>query len=374
MNKKVNQKPVANAGEDREILLPRNSEILDGSQSEDKDGRISAYSWTKISSPSSYKIHHPKNKKTQVSGLVEGKYAFKLTVTDSDGAIASDEVIINVKKRNNTPPLANAGKDIAIILPKNRVMLDGSQSEDKDGKISSFNWKKISGPNSFKIQHPNNKKTEVSGLIEGIYTFRLTVTDNAGLKASDEVIVKVIHGNRKPIANAGRDIIITLPNSRVIVDGSASKAYAGELKYYWQKMLGPGRHKIHTPHNKKTEISSLRKGIYKFRLTITDQAGISSFDEIIVEVIENAKPVPIIKGEKEISLPQTSTILDGSDSYDKKGKITKYRWTKILGPNDVSIVHPNNKFTPIHGLKEGDYKFQLTVWDNDGLAPALSMS
>src|SRR5690606_5958627 len=92
VNKKVNQKPVANAGEDREILLPRNSEILDGSQSEDKDGRISAYSWTKISGPSSYKIHHPKNKKTQVSGLVEGKYAFKLTVTDSDGAIASDEV------------------------------------------------------------------------------------------------------------------------------------------------------------------------------------------------------------------------------------------------------------------------------------------
>ena len=52
---------------------------------------------------------------------------------------------------NNKPPIAAAGPDQVITLPKDNIELDRSGSKDPDGIISSFFWTEISGPASFKI-------------------------------------------------------------------------------------------------------------------------------------------------------------------------------------------------------------------------------
>ena len=52
-------------------------------------------------------------------------------------------------RETNKAPIANAGKDTAIILPVDSVTLDGRASSDPDGSISSYQWIKISGPASF---------------------------------------------------------------------------------------------------------------------------------------------------------------------------------------------------------------------------------
>ena len=49
----------------------------------------------------------------------------------------------------NEPPIAIAGPDQVITLPSDSVSLDGSASNDPDGTISDYLWKKISGPASF---------------------------------------------------------------------------------------------------------------------------------------------------------------------------------------------------------------------------------
>jgi beta-glucanase (GH16 family) len=90
----------------------------------------------------------------------------------------------------NTPPTANAGADKSIQLPTNTVTINGAGT-DPGGSISAYAWTRMSGPNTPTLTNANTANLTASGLIAGTYVFRLTVTDNGGLTASDDVNVIV---------------------------------------------------------------------------------------------------------------------------------------------------------------------------------------
>ena len=189
-----NQPPVANAGNNQTILLPLNSAILNGSQSSDKDGTIAAYSWSEISGPSAADIETPKLVSTNVTTLVKGTHKFELKVTDNEGAIGRDTVtiIVDSEPTNHSPnqlPVANAGLDINMTLPTNSVTITGKGS-DADGSVTSYRWDKISGQNCF-IQNPNQAKTAINNLTEGIYIFELEVRDDQNASRRDTMRVTV---------------------------------------------------------------------------------------------------------------------------------------------------------------------------------------
>ena len=88
------------------------------------------------------------------------------------------------------PPVAYAGADKWLVPPADNVFLKG-RGTDADGKIISYNWSKVSGASSFTIVNPNAADTKVINLVEGVYEFELTVKDNDGLSAKDNVYVSV---------------------------------------------------------------------------------------------------------------------------------------------------------------------------------------
>ncbi len=65
----------------------------------------------------------------------------------------------------------------------------GWKSKDPDGYLPTFRWTKVSGPASFNIVDPNAVSTKITGLVKGTYVFRLTVTDNEGASAYDDVSI-----------------------------------------------------------------------------------------------------------------------------------------------------------------------------------------
>jgi Tol biopolymer transport system component len=94
---------------------------------------------------------------------------------------------------NNHPPIAVAGPDTFITLPRDSILLDGSKSSDPDGKISEWQWTKITGPASFTIVSAATAITTVKNLKVGVYQFELKVTDAGGLFSKDTIQVTVVN-------------------------------------------------------------------------------------------------------------------------------------------------------------------------------------
>ncbi len=187
-----NQLPVAIAGAAQTITLPVNNSTLDGSKSYDPDGSINKYAWTQVSGTGGT-ITNPANVSTTVTGLMQGTYIYKLTVTDNSNGTATALDTIIVKAAANLPPIANAGADQTITLPVSTVTVNGSASKDQDngGLISAYAWSQSSGPSAATIANPTQVSSTISGLKAGVYVFKLIVTDAAGVTSADSLIVLV---------------------------------------------------------------------------------------------------------------------------------------------------------------------------------------
>lgn len=374
-----NAAPTANAGPNRNITLPVNTTTVNGSGT-DTDGTIASFAWTKVSGPAGGNLQSPAAASTSITGLNAGTYVFRLTVTDNDGATATDNVSVIVSASlapspSNQAPVANAGNNITITLPVNNASLAGSGT-DADGSIATYSWTKVSGPTGGNIQSNNTASTNITSLIAGTYVYRLTVTDNAGAQSSDDVQVTVNPapapvGNQAPIANAGTNRSITLPTNSVSFTGSGTDPDGTIAGYSWSKVSGPAGGTIQTPNTATTNITGLTAGTYVFRLTVTDNDGASASDDI--QLIVNAAPVlpnqaPIANAGRDISitLPVNSAILNGSASTDPDGSIVSYSWRKVQGPNGSSLTANNTAAATASDLTKGVFEYELTVTDNRG--------
>jgi poly(3-hydroxybutyrate) depolymerase len=280
-----NAAPVANAGTDATVTLPTSSVALSGTGT-DSDGSVASYTWSKLSGPTSGTITTPTAASTSATGLVAGTYTFRLTVKDNGGATDVDDKVVTVKTATttNVAPVAKAGTNIIVKLPTTTATLNGSGT-DADGSISSYKWQKLSGPTSFAFSSTAVAKPTISKLVQGTYVLRLTVTDNKGATAHDDVAVDVTGTSGTPVADAGLNVVLTLPKNSTSVDGVGSHDPNGSIVAYdWTKVSGPSSFKIVSPHNRITTISGLVQGKYIFRLTVTDNSGLTASDDIGVTV------------------------------------------------------------------------------------------
>ena len=370
VNAAPNVAPVANAGANITITLPVNNTTLNGSASADADGTISTYSWTRVSGPTQVTIANAATATTAISNLVQGTYGFRLVVTDNSGATSSDTVLVIVNPAVNVAPVANAGTDISITLPVNTTTLNGTASSDADGSIATYNWARIAGPTQVTIANAATASTGISNLVQGVYQFQLTVTDNSGAVDRDTVLVYVNAANNvAPNANAGTDITITLPVNNTTLNGSASSDPDGTIaSYSWTRISGPAQVTFANASAATTAISNLAQGTYSFRLTVTDNSGDTDSDTVLVIVnpAPNVAPVANAGANITITLPVNSTTLNGTASSDADGTIASYSWTRISGPAQVTIANAAAATTGISNLLQGTYGFRLVVTDNRG--------
>jgi len=188
----------------------------------------------------------------------------------------------------NEPPTVFAGVDQVIIFPTDSFLLDGTTSSDPDGKISEWLWTKISGPARFIIESPTAPKTIIKDLDSGIYKLELKITDNGGLTARDTmqiVVSPVVPSNRPPVANAGADMVITLPVNTVTLDGSGSSDPDNNIAIFeWTKISGQYVFNILHPNAPQAVAINLSEGDYEFELKVTDSNGEMSRDSVKVTV------------------------------------------------------------------------------------------
>jgi hypothetical protein len=307
--------------------------------------------------------------------MVAGTYVFRLTVTDNNGAIGSDDVQVVVNPApaaaSNQSPIANAGANITITLPTSAATLNGSGT-DPDGSIAGYSWSKVSGPAGGNIQSATTASTQITGMIAGTYVFRLTVRDNLGAQGSDDVQIIVnpapVAANQAPVANAGRDISITLPVDSAQLNGSASRDPDGSIaSYSWRKVSGPAGGTLSNPRVANPLSRGMMQGTYEFELLVTDNRGATHTDRVTVTVIRiNRRPVITTVDTLNVMLPVQNTELNATDSYDPDGRINTFQWSYVSGPRSPRILNPANSRTVVADLVEGTYQFRVEATDNDG--------
>jgi hypothetical protein len=287
-----NSTPVAHAGSDQNLTLPSSTGTLDAGLSDDVDGTIDDYTWTKISGPATYTIVNDDLESTTVTGLVAGTYVFRVTVTDNDGAADTDDVTIIVNPTNSLPTVTISTANTSITLPTdfvNSVTSDGGV--DSDGTIAGILWTKTSGPSTYTISAPTAATTNFTGLVQGTYIFTVTVTDDDGGTGFDQIQITVNPAatNQPPVADAGDDQTITLPVNAVVLSGSGTDDGL-IIVQGWSLVSGPSSVSFNSPAAMETTASNLVAGVYVFRLTVRDNGvddGLIGTDDVTVTVRKN---------------------------------------------------------------------------------------
>ena len=204
--------------------------------------------------------------------------------------------------------------------------------------------------------------------MQGIYQFELKVTDNNGATGKDTMQLTVNTAlNQPPTANAGVDLVITLPTNTVTLNGSGKDTDGTVAIFFWTKISGPSSFNITNTASPITDVSGLLQGVYEFELQVTDNNGAVGRDTVRVTVNAAANIVPVANAgsNKTITLPVNTLSLAGSGT-DVDGTITNYLWTKISGPSSGTINNANSDSAIVNNLSEGVYQFELTVTDDKG--------
>lgn len=267
----------------------------------------------------------------------------------------------------NVLPAVNAGADQTITLPTSSVSLTGS-GNDPDGTIASYAWTKITGPASGTITNTTSASTTFTGLVQGVYTLELKVTDNSGGIGRDTMKVTVnAAGNQAPVANAGTDKTIVLPTSSVTLTGIGTDTDGTIASYTWSKFSGPASGTISSTTSATTNVTGLVQGVYIFELRVTDNNGAAATDQVQVTVNAAGNQAPVANAglDQNITLPTSTATLTGSGT-DTDGSISSYAWTKVSGPSGGTITSATSATTTVTALVQGTYKYELKVTDNNG--------
>ena len=201
-----NHRPIAIAGADQ-LMNPGNLANLNASESYDQDGEIETYSWTQLLG-SPIDIEFSDSVFAQFIVPEEGFVDVQLLVVDNEGKSGKDTVRFVI----NQPPTSNAGGDQGVGYSE-VVLLDGSESTDENGEISSFLWEQLGGEAVSIFSADQEVATFYSPATEGSLSFVLSVFDEQGLgdKDTTNIFVSSLSVSTKE-AEKGKNKVSLSPN------------------------------------------------------------------------------------------------------------------------------------------------------------------
>ena len=349
---KENKPPKAFAGGEQTVTV--NKTITLTGKGTDSDGTITSYEWKKdntvLATTASF----------EYTPTIIGTDSLTLTVTDNDGATATDSVTINVieeKKeiplKENEPPKIDVEEEQTITVNQT-IKLIGTGT-DSDGTITSYEWKKDN------TVLANTASFEYTPTVVGTDNLTLTVTDNDGATATESVIINVIdEENKAPTANAGDDQTITV-NQTITVTGTATDSDGTITSYEWKKdntILATTDSFEYTPTVVGTDTLTL---------TVTDNDGAVADDTVTITVSDIATlktpklltTLPLNTIDKDISIEIEG--VEGADVY--------------LDGKKVGVIDSNNKSIFLLNLSEGENSFAINLQNNYGSkSDALNIS
>ncbi len=226
-------------------------------------------------------------------------------ITDSNNATV--RLIIS---STNKAPTANAGADTSVQV--NTPVALTATATDIDGTITRYVWKEDN------ITLATTAVFDYTPKTEGEHTLTLTVTDNEGTTATDQVIVTATATpNLAPTANAGKDTTVQLGKS-VTLTGSGVDTDGTIASHSWSENGAV----IATTAG--FEYTPTTQGSHTLTLTVTDNDGATATDDINItvtlaapyQIIFGTNPVKVARNIQTSLFTQTlqkiTSVIDGS--------------------------------------------------------------
>lgn len=281
-----------------------------------------------------------------------GEWPCILRVTDDDGNMDEDTLIVNVLLDR---PVARAGADTLVSIGDD-VRLRG-MGTDGFGKIMKWEWD--IGAKGLFTEVPGGDISFVAPIIpmDSMIVCILRITDDDGQSSRDTAMVHVVQDF--PVADAGRDFQASI-GDRVSFSGMAADGFGRIVTFEWD-LGGTGTFSPSKP-DIAIDLPGTPVPAYSAILRVTDDDGRQDLDTVIVNVLVD-RPVAEAVFPAGNYFTGDSVGVSAAGSRDRFGSILKVEWDPGAtgafrsSGQDTVIVLPH---TP------GIFRCILKVTDDDG--------
>ena len=340
---RVNAPPTAVAYSSAASAQTFDSITFDGIGSTDPEGSIAAYLWyfgdgnvqTGANVSHSYADGSPSPGRT---------YNVTLVVTDPDGG--TDEASLTVRVINRAPTASAKGMTVNTVT---LFTLSGDASSDRDGNIAAWSWTLLHNGTvltgaTVRLSYPD----------DGLFSVRLTVTDDDGATAS--ITVTIVVNNQVPVVDIKANRTIVAKGDVIAFNGSASHDVDGAItSHTW--IFGDGS----TLEGVSVVHSYAGNGSYNVTLVAVDDDGALAHKTVKV-IVGNSAPVAIARANRTSVLTFEEVELNATSSFDPDSNIAAYRWDFGDGASADGEVALHN------WSDDGSYTVTLVVTDTAGAA------
>jgi len=284
-----------------------------------------------------------------------GTYEVILVVDDNEDTTCS---VATMRKtiHANTPPVADAGKDIAKYLDsfedEYKVTFNGSRSKDADNDNLVYIWDFGDGEEGIgkEVNHVYEKS--------GVYEVKLTVDDGIGSTCSTDTDIVKVNLNKAPKAVIKMEDQKICVGEKAVFDGTTSLTESGEtLTYKWD--FGDGT----TAEGEKAEHVYEKGGAYSVTLVVDDGKGTPcSIAKSSMRLVINSKPVVKLKSIDTVCVGKKVNF-DASGSRDPDSDNLQYIWDF----GDGTVEKGASKTSHIY-KKGGEYEVGVIVDDGKGFS------
>lgn len=289
--------------------------------------------WSLISGPNTPNITNASLYNTTVTGLINGTYEFQWQLSRNGCTPTTSRVKITISAAVTT---ANAGTGQNIC--NTTVTLNGNAPS-----VGTGTWTQIAGPGGAIITDATLRNTTVTGLNEGRYIFRWTISNGTCTASTSDVTINV--SQPPSTAIAGADFEVCNATSTAL---NATPVTAGTG--YWSVVGGPNIPTFSNINSATATVSGLIFGQYTFRWTT--RGGIyctPSTDDVVVNVTSNANA-----GADQNLCAQTSATLSGTNQ-------STGTWTQTGGPAATITTTSANTAIASNLTPGSSYQFTYTI-------------
>ena len=260
---------------------------------------------------------------------------------------------------------ADAGKDQNVVS-STTITLDGNASKaDFAGEIKKYRWKQTEGKKVKLSDKKTINPTFIAPVVteETVLTFRLTTVEKGGFhspwRTRDAVSIYVSPSTTNlvgPMAVAAVNNASIKYGESVTFDANSSSDSDGQIvTYEWKD-----ENNLTLSNEVLFDHIFDTVGNHTIILTITDNDGLTSTDEVIVTIAELQAPIARITSNVDRVLVGESITFDANTSSDADGEIISYQW---LDETNTTLSNQKNFTYPF--TTSGEHAITLIVMDDD---------